>query len=276
MDQRRSSSELTGSEARHNTPIPGPPYLDLTDKNGEDIERVDWTPSRNIELTNEMEVTKSYREQSNDFKTSSHISKLNSPSNLPRLVPESNSQSSRVQSRNSKKRLISPHFNPRYQPKDIPVRDCPVDEQKNSSRTSEIIKDLRMGNKKSAISLPKIDTYCISNARPTTNHGFSYMVCATDLIKAKNCTARRRLREKSVSQTYSNNSSENDFYPNSSNLYLLFQAPSGVCGPNLHPFTVRTKPKGTYQSKRGKTLKKPKKVKNNTLRLPDINEEVWK
>ena len=123
-----------------------------------------------------------------------------------------------------------------------------------------------------AMALPKIDTYCISHVRPSTNHGFSYAVSSNDLLNGKKHPPRAVKRKKL------NVASEVDGFPYEGNVYLLFKASSRACGLNIPGFTGRTRPKERIPFKGAKQLNRVKKpaVQTNIVRLPDINDNIWK
>ena len=123
-----------------------------------------------------------------------------------------------------------------------------------------------------AMALPKIDTYCISHVRPSTDHGFSYAVSSNDLLNAKNHPPRAVKRKKL------NVASETDGFPYEGNVYLLFKAPSRACGLNIPGLTGRTRPKERIPFKGAKQRNRVKKpaVQTNIVRLPDINDNIWK
>ena len=124
---------------------------------------------------------------------------------------------------------------------------------------------------KNTVALPKIDTYCISHVRPSIDHGFSYAVSSKDLLNGKNNPPRKVKRKKLTIAP------ELDGFPYEGNVYLLFKAPSRACGLNIPGLAGRTRPKELHHFKGAKQMNKVKKpVQTNIVRLPDINEDVWK
>lgn len=134
---------------------------------------------------------------------------------------------------------------------------------------------------KRAVALPKIDTYCISYVRPSISHGFSYAVSSKDLLHAKNISPKKVKSQKthSIRKEFQKKTPENCF-PHQGNVYLLFRAPSRACGLNIPGFTIHARPKELQHLKGKKQLKTKAlakaAVKTNIVRLPDINEDVWK
>lgn len=277
-NQHRNSSVLSGSEARHNTPIQGTfsdlDFRDCDNREHKDIEKERCRIlSKNSSLiTNIEKFTESSRSDeltNGAFEMASQFSEIHASSCLPRL-PEKSRYPHRQSGRKS---FYFQDLAPRHRPKDTTCKnrvDQSVDlTDKQNSETSQ---GSQMESNKSVVSLPKIDTYCISQTRPVTNHGFAYMVSAYDLINAKKSTTPRPQTIKKSTQNVANNSaSGNGFLPNSGDVFLLFRAPSRVRGLKSQPFTVKTTPKRKRQCKRSQEFQKTKEVKTNIIRLPDIN-----
>ncbi|XP_028400490.1 uncharacterized protein LOC114523686 [Dendronephthya gigantea] len=125
------------------------------------------------------------------------------------------------------------------------------------------------------VSLPKIDTYCISYARPSTNHGFAYAVSSTELLNGKN-TIQKRAKQKKAKFRSKISTPENGLSRQGS-VYLLFRAPSRACGLNIPDFKVRSKElHHVKDAKRRKTGAGKNAEPINIVRLPDIKQDVWK
>ena len=133
-------------------------------------------------------------------------------------------------------------------------------------------------HEKTRISLPKIDTYCISQVRPTTGHGFKYMTSTSDLLQvgSKITEKCQQTKKKPLTKVaWGNTSVLNDLSTvKSRELYLLFRAPSRAMALKENAFTVRTKPKRTRQCER-KELQTCNVI-TNIVKLPDINESNQK
>lgn len=260
--ERRSSSVLNGSEARHNTPIRDTfsdfDFHDCDDHHDDkafEEECCILSKNRHGPINNIQKFNDSSRSDDLEFEMASQFSEIHAGSRLPRL-PE--------------KSFSFQDLAPRHQPKDTTCEnrfDPRVDLNKQNLETSQ---SSQIGSNKCVLSLPKIETYCISQTRPLINHGFAYMVSAYDLINTKRSTPRRQTIKKST-QNVANSSSGNGLLSNSGDVCLLFRAPSRASGLKLQPFTVKATPKRKRQCKRSKEVQKTKEVKINVIRLPDIN-----
>ena len=260
MEDDQSSSGLShGSEARPNTPFVDP-MTELSQNNtGYAGRRKDnriqlWIPRDNASVRNHSRPTKpqlppKYRPTKQ--KT------------LPNLSPltERNNENENRESGNSDKTLNS---------KSEEKLNNSLQTAKENDQNSFAIENCS----KSVVALPKIDTYCISYVRPSTNHGFSYAVSSTELLKGKNETLTKGKRQKMLLEQ---NTTYETGFQHERNMYLLFRAPSRACGLTIPALTARARPKELHRLTGAKQLKQPKEtVQTNIVRLPDINEHIWK
>jgi hypothetical protein len=258
MEDDQTSSELShGSEARPNTPF-ADPMAELGEDNREyaattkDTAIQLWIPQDNASAKNHSRPTKpqlSYNYRPTKQKM------------LPNLSPltERKSENQIHGSGNGGKKM----------------KNKVEKRLKNSLQITEENDQGSFENEtcsKSVVALPKIDTYCISYVRPSTNHGFSYAVSSTELLSGKDGTSRKTKRQKTTLEL----NAENRF-SQQGKMYLLFRAPSRACGLNIPALTIRARPKDMHYLKGTKQLKKPKAAaQTNIVRLPDINEDIWK
>ena len=273
MDDDQSSGELSlGSEARPNTPF-ADPMAELVQDNTEyatttkDPALLLWIPEDYTSARNHSHPTKpqlSYKYR---------LTKQKTLPNLPPLTEESSlSSNERKENKNEIKKQENGSSGQKMDTTSKGFKKLKNASQttKESGQNSFTIENCS----KNVVALPKIDTYCISYVRPSTNHGFAYAVSSTELLSGKNATSRKAKRRKST--TKFNTTPENGF-SHHSNMYLLFRAPSRACGLNVPALTVRARPKELHHLKGAQQLvKKAKTVQTNIVRLPDINEDMWK
>ena len=255
MDEEQSSSELShGSEARPNTPF------------GEPSDEPENTMENNVEYTGIIEDPSWIDEENSGM--GEHIVRKNPQlshkcsrtkrktlANLSSLTeePRSSENESRGQKMNKKNKW----------PKKLKKSK---ENDQNTLMTSN--------STKNAVALPKIDTYCISYVRPSTNHGFAYAVSANELLNGKNRIFSKLSREHRTTQL---DSTSQHGFPQKGNMYLLFRAPSRACGLSIPALTVRARPKEMNELKDSKENKNDKTtVKTNIVKFPDINEDMWK
>lgn len=272
MDEDQASSALShGSEARPNTPF-ADPLAELHKDNTEYATTMEdpavqlWIPEDNTSVRNHPHPLKpqiSYKHRLNKQKTLP---------NLPPLTEEPGLSSNEGMTENEIEKQESGSGDKKIDNKSKSFKKLKKSLQKPKESAENV---LTIANcSKSVAALPKIDTYCISYIRPSTNHGFSYAVSSNELLKGKNTTSGKVKRKKTTSKL--NSTSENGF-PHPGNMYLLFRAPSRACGLHFPGLTVRARPKEVQHLKGAKQLKKAKTtVQTNIVRLPDINEDMWK
>lgn len=253
MEDEQNGSELSyGSEARPNTPFVDP-FAQLQHDNTtyacttKDIQRGHY--EHNTSASNQFYPLRYQLSHKDDLKKP----------NLPPLTEERNKGYMREngiekqENRNSERKVINSS------------QETNESDQKSLQTTKD---------NNNTVTLPKIDTYCISYVRPSTNHGFSYAVSSTELLNRKN-NALRKFKRRTIT-------SKLDALPESGlthqeNVYLLFRAPSRACGLNISGLTVRAKPKLLRQYKGTNPLKKAKTtLQTNIVRLPNINEDIFK
>ena len=251
MGDDQSSSALShGSEARPNTPFVDP-MTELRQDNtgyagrGKDNRIQLRIPGDNASVRNNSRPTKphlSYKYRPSKQKT------------LPNLSPLTERNNENRESGNSDKKFNGDKLNNSLQ-----------------TATENGQNSFAMGNcNKSVVALPKIDTYCISYVRPSTNHGFSYAVSSTELLKGRKETLRKAKRQKTALEL---NATYETGFQHESKMYLLYRAPSRACGLTIPALTVRARPKELHRLKGAKQLKQTKATQQtNIVRLPDINE----
>ena len=128
---------------------------------------------------------------------------------------------------------------------------------------------------KNEVSLPKIDTYCISYVRPSTNHGFAYAVSSTELVNGKNMIPKRAKHQKAKFK--SKMSTPENGLSRQGSVYLLFRAPSRACGLNIPGLKVRSKELHHLKdAKRRKSVARKNAGQTSIVTLPDINQDIWK
>ena len=260
MDDDQSSSGLShGSEARPNTPFAEPMAKLSQDNTGYAGRRKNnriqfWIPGDNASVRNHSRPTKP--QLSSKYRPTKKKT-------LPNLSPltERNNENENRESGNSGKTMNSKSGEkPNKSLQTVKENDENAFAIENSS--------------KSVVALPKIDTYCISYVRPSTNHGFSYAVSSTELLKGRNETLRKAKRQKTALEW---NTTYETGFQHEGKMYLLFRAPSRACGLTIPALTVRARPKELQHLKGTKPLKKTKASgQTNIVRLPDINETILK
>ena len=261
MDEDQPSSERShGSEARPNTPLSDPfAGLDLLGDSTEctgtikDAARETWIPEDNTR-----------RNHADPQLSNKHtLTKRNTVPNLPSLTERAKILTERknenIRNGSNERKMNGKYLGVRK------LQNC-----NDSGQNSPTITDCS----KCVVPLPKIDTYCISYVRPSTNHGFAYAVSSSDLLHAKMITPRKMKQQngKSVSKDFANNNLQRQ-----GSMYLLFRAPSRACGLNIPGLTIHARPKELHYLKGAKQAKKSNAaVKTSIVRLPDINEDMWK
>lgn len=266
MDEDQSGSEAShGSEARPNTPFTEP-VSELQDNKGHTTTMKDPTltsgiPEDNTSARNNFHPLK--HQLSKKYRLTKQA--------LPMLSPltEETCKNGRTTSENEAEMQETGSSGQKMDGKSKNSKQLKYSSAKheNDDQNSPTVANCS----KNMVALPKIDTYCISHVRPSTDHGFSYAVSSNDLLNGKNNRPRQVKRKKL------NVAPELDGFPYEGNVYLLFRAPSRACGLNIPGLTGRARPKELHHFKGEKQLKKVKKpMQTNIVRLPDINEDVWK